>query len=113
MALGALRLAGQFEAAAHLLKKAKAKATPDWQAIWANEEAALAWHRGNLDEAAALWQKQPDSIPALFNRGMAALFLDRAAEARSFLSQAAVQLPEASGWRHLAQLYLALAEMRD
>ena len=82
-------------------------------AALANEEAALSWHRGRTDEAARAWQAQPESVPVLFNRGMAALFLGRPAEARSSLGQAAASLPESSGWHHLARLYLAVAEMHE
>ena len=52
-------------------------------------------------------------IMVLFNRGMAALFLNRAKEARPLLSQAVEQLSEDDGWHHLGRLYLALAEMRS
>jgi len=48
-------------------------------------------------------------VPVLFNRGMAALFLDRPAEARADLRKATERLPESSGWHHLGRLYLALA----
>jgi hypothetical protein len=51
-------------------------------------------------------------VPVLFNRGMAALFLGDAAEARTCLNQAVQQLPEESAWHHLGRLYLALAESR-
>jgi hypothetical protein len=43
---------------------------------------------------------------------MAALFLDKPADARSWLGQAATQLPETSTWYHLGRLYQTLAEMR-
>jgi hypothetical protein len=59
-----------------------------------------------------LWQAQEASVPVLFNRGMAALFLGRAAQAREPLTQAVAGLPETSAWHHLAQLYLALATAR-
>jgi len=52
----------------------------------------------------------PDSVPILFNRGMAALFLDRPADARAALRTAVEKIPESSGWHHLGRLYLALAE---
>jgi tetratricopeptide (TPR) repeat protein len=109
LAAGVLRLARQFDEAADLLRR-----TPpaEWQAAHANEEAALAWHRGRAEEAAALWRKQPESVPVLFNRGMAALFLGDAATARESLTKAAAALPETSAWHHLARLYLALAAAR-
>jgi tetratricopeptide (TPR) repeat protein len=109
LAAGVLRLAGQFDAAAELLD-----ATPadDWQAVHANETAALAWHRGEFDRALGLWQRQSDSVPVLFNRGMAALFVGRPAEAIDALTRAIAGLPETSAWHHLACLYLALAQAR-
>jgi tetratricopeptide (TPR) repeat protein len=110
--VGTLRLAREFDRAAELLSRHGLAAPADWQPCWANERAALAWHRGQREEAAALWQIEPDSVPVRFNRGMAALFLGRPVEARSHLSAAVQQLPAASGWHHLGRLYLALAEMR-
>ena len=45
------------------------------------------WHRGDAAEAAlASWRGQPESVPVLFNRGMAALFLGDAAAARAALA---------------------------
>jgi tetratricopeptide (TPR) repeat protein len=112
LAVGALRLARQFEQAEELLRQCRDEAPAEWQAAVANEEAALAWHRGRAEEAVALWRAQPESVPVLFNRGMAALFLGDSAEARSCLSRAVAGLPEESPWYHLGRLYLALAEMR-
>jgi hypothetical protein len=112
LAAGVLRLARQFEAAEGLLRRQPPDLPAPWGDVRANEEAALAWHRGAAAEAAALWQAQAESVPVLFNRGLAALFLDRPAEARSSLSRAAGQIPEESAWHHLARLYLALAELR-
>lgn len=112
LALGALRLARQFTAADALLEKIRPSAPVQWRAALANEEAALNWHRGEAKTAYEQWQEQTESVPVLFNRGMAALFLDRPTEARSSLAQAIAQLPEAGAWHHLGRLYLALAEMR-
>ena len=66
------------------------------------------------DEASGLWQTRGDHkhLPTLFNRGMAALFLGRPAEAREPLSRAVSGLPDDNSWHHLARLYLTLAEMR-
>jgi tetratricopeptide (TPR) repeat protein len=111
LALGALRLAGNFDAADALMKTVEAATLPAWRGALANEKAALAWHRGRAEEAAAAWQSQPDSVPALFNRGMAALFMGRRSDARAALDAAVSQLPDDSAWHHLGRLYLALAEM--
>jgi tetratricopeptide (TPR) repeat protein len=111
LAAGVLRVAGQHDAAADLLRRWKP--STEWGAVHANEEAALAWHRGNAEEAAALWQNQPESVPVLFNRGMAALFLGDAAAAREALTRATAALPETGAWHHLGRLYLALAGARS
>ena len=112
VALGVLRLARHYDEAANLLQQQRTHVPAQWQAAWSNEEAALAWHRGQAEEAAQLWRSQPESVPVLFNRGMAALFLAQPAESRLWLSQAVAHLPETSAWHHLGRLYLALAEMR-
>jgi len=112
LALGALRLARQFEKTGELLRGHQAEVAAEWRAAWANEAAALAWQRGDGAEAYAQWQAQAASVPILFNRGMAALFLDKTAEARTWLGQAVAQIPESSTWYHLGRLYLTLAETR-
>jgi hypothetical protein len=112
-ALGVLRLAKQFDRAAELVKRHQGDVPAEWRGAWANEQAALAWHQGQTDKAAALWQSQEISAPVLFNRGMAALFTDQPREARTWLTQAVGQIPEESSWHHLGRLYLALAEMRQ
>jgi hypothetical protein len=78
----------------------------------ATARAALAWHRGEWGRALQMWQDLPDSVPVLFNRGMALLFLGQPARAREALQKASADLPETSAWHHLAQLYLALAALR-
>ncbi len=110
LAAGTLRLARHFQAASQLLAAAKASTPAEWQAALANEEAALAWHSGRAEEAAALWKAQADTVPVLFNRGMSSLFLGRSAESRAALAAAVKRLSEDSGWYHLGRLYLALAE---
>ncbi len=112
LALGALRLAKQFQAADRLLAACADNVPAAWQAAWDNEKAALAWHRGEAEQARRQWQSQPESVPVLFNRGMAALFLHQPAEAREALARVAAQVPETSAWHHLAQLYLTLVETR-
>ncbi len=82
LAAGVLRLARHFDEAERLLQSTD-KIPAAWQAVRTNEEAALAWHRGQSEKALALWQAQKDSVPVLFNRGMASLFLGRIAGARS------------------------------
>jgi tetratricopeptide (TPR) repeat protein len=109
LALGTLRLARQWAAAEALLKAHAGRVPAAWAAAWANEEAAILWHRGRKDEAAKRWAQMPESAPVHFNRGMAALFLSRPSEARADLRRAVEQLPDSNGWHHLGRLYLALA----
>jgi hypothetical protein len=111
LAIGCLRLGRHFELAEQIVSGAR-KVPAAWQTCWANEMAALAWHRGDRERAVASWQRQPDSVPVHFNRGMSALFLGRPAEARTHLDRAVAQLPEASAWHHLGQLYRTLADSR-
>lgn len=110
VAAGCLRLAGQFDRAQQFFLADRGEVPAEWRAAWENERAALAWHAGRWDEAAALWEGQPASVPVLFNRGMAALFLGRAADARPSLTEAVGRLPEDGAWHHLGRLYLALAD---
>ncbi len=109
LAAGVLRLARHFDRAGELLR---ADVPAEWQAVRANEEAALLWHRGRHEDAAKAWQAMEATTPVLFNRGMAALFLGRPADAHEALTQATAQLPETSAWHHLGMLYLALADAR-
>jgi hypothetical protein len=106
------RAARDFDRATETLAALKSTVGADWQAILANEEAALLWHRGEYTNAANLWTALPDSVPVRFNRGIAALFLGRPAQAREHLKAAVAGLADTSAWHHLASLYLTLAEMR-
>lgn len=111
VAAGVLRLARRFEEASDLLGS-KREVPAAWRLLRANEEAALAWQRGDAEEALSLWQSQKTSVPVLFNRGMASLFLGRVTDAQTSLGQAVAQLPETSAWHHLGHLYLALIAAR-
>jgi hypothetical protein len=108
LAAGVLRLAQHYDEAEAALGREE-DVPPRWRLAHANEAAALAWHRGRHAEALAMWEKQPASVPVLFNRGMALLFLGRAAEARRPLSEAVAGLAETNAWHHLGRLYLTLA----
>ncbi len=110
LAVGLLRLAKRFDEAEKLLKS-KAP-TKEWKVAFANEEAAIAWQRGNHAAARKLWAKMPESAATQFNRGMAELFSDSAKASVPHLKAAVAKLPESSGWHHLGLLYLALAQSR-
>jgi hypothetical protein len=110
LAAGVLRLAREYKLASQGL--ARVPMDGEWKALVANESAALTWHGGRSEEALNLWLGQDESVPVLFNRGMASLFLGKAAEARTWLQRAVTGLPDSSSWHHLGQLYLALAQAR-
>ncbi|MCI0685611.1 MAG: hypothetical protein L0Y71_26230 [Gemmataceae bacterium] len=112
LAIGATRLAKQFDDAEALAQTLDADVPAAWRAAWANERAALAWHRGNADEASRLWNAAEASLPVRFNRGMAELFLGNAKAARKLLDDVVGEIPETSAWHHLAHLYLTLAQQR-
>ncbi len=113
VSLALLRLTRRYDDADDVLGVAKSKAASEWREALANEEGALAWHRGNVDEATAIWNSQPESVPVLFNRGMSLLFNGEGSKASTFLQRAVEQIPEDCGWHHLGKLYLAVAEMRS
>jgi len=110
LAAATCRSAHDFDRAKQIQDGIKADAA--WAPVVANEAAALLWQRGEYAKAEAAWAKLPESVPVRFNRGMAALFRGRAAEAETHLKAAVAGLPETSAWHHLASLYLTLAEMK-
>ncbi len=112
LAVGVLRLAREYDVAEELLRDVRPTLPKAWLSVAANEAAALAWQRGQTEQADALWAAQAESVPILFNRGVASLFLGRTDAARTFLTRATAELPEVGAWHHLGRLYLALAEMR-
>jgi tetratricopeptide (TPR) repeat protein len=109
LALGTLRLAKQLDAAETYARKHDTAVPAAWRAAWENEKAALAWHAGRPEAALAAWRQLEPTVPVLFNRGMAELFLGKADTASAHLAAAVAQLPESSAWHHLGRLYLTLA----
>jgi hypothetical protein len=112
IALGALRLAKQFDAADAFVHAHDAAIQVEWRNAWENEKAALAWHAGRFAEARKIWDGLEPSAPVLFNRGMSALFAHDAVAAKRHLNAAIAQIPASSAWHHLGRLYLTLAELR-
>ncbi len=112
LALGALRLAKQFDAATAFARAHDGAVPPEWRAAWENEKAALDWHAGRAEQALAAWQALEPTVPVLFNRGMAELFLGQTAAAGEHLAAAVGRLSESSAWHHLGRLYLTLAQGR-
>ncbi len=108
LALGALRLANQFQAAHEIVGAGDGEVPAPWRAAWVNEKAALAWQSGKCEEALAMWKTMPPSVPVSFNLGMASLFCGRLGEAGAALQDSVSQLPETGAWHHLGRLYLTL-----
>lgn len=111
LAVGVLRLARDYDEAIQLLNTLR-NTNEEWAPVAANERGAVAWHAGHFEDALKLWQSQKESLPVLFNRGTALLFLGRPAEARAPLLKAASGLADSNSWHHLAHLYLAMAQAR-
>jgi len=112
LALGALRLAKNFDAAENFIAEHDASIPAEWRTGWENEKAAVLWHSGRHDEARKAWDALDATPPVLFNRGMAALFAGDTAIAKQHLTAAIAQLPTTSAWHHLGRLYLTLADLR-
>ncbi|QEL16160.1 tetratricopeptide repeat protein [Limnoglobus roseus] len=102
------RVGGNYAEAERLLAQAETLADETAKTVVENERAALLWQQGQRTAAVAIW-KQSDNRVSAFNLGMAALANGQKSEAHAHLNAAAEQLPESSGWHHLARLYLALA----
>ncbi len=112
LAVGAMRLAKNFDAAERFLASHDANVPAEWRTAWENEKAAVLWHSGRHDEARKMWDRLEATAPVLFNRGMAALFAGDTAIAKQHLTAAIASLPASSAWHHLGRLYLTLAELR-
>jgi hypothetical protein len=112
VALGTLRLAKHYDAADAFVHVNDATVPAEWRGAWDNEKASLAWHADRFDEAGRAWSMLDATVPVLFNRGLAALFGNDLAAAKTDLAAAVAQLPTNSAWHHLGRLYLTLAELR-
>jgi hypothetical protein len=111
LAAGVLRLAGQFSAAKEFLSDA-AGLTKSQNQVLENERATLQWCLGNFDQASSGWHELSQTPFGAFNLGMSALF-HKPTEALPHLQSAVGMLADDDPWRHLAGIYLALAEMRS
>lgn len=109
LAAGVARLARQFDVAEQMLARVSSS---EWKTLHANELGALAWHRGDHSTALDCWNRCEESVPVLFNRGMASLFLQDAANAQRSFDSVIARLSEDSAWYHLAELYRLLAGKR-
>jgi hypothetical protein len=112
IAVGAARLINDKKTALKLLSQKQSDIPSELRIAWANERATLAFVSGQTDEATQTWKSLPDSAPVHFNRGVGHLATDRCKDAIAQFKAASSQIPESSGWHHLAELFLAVAEAR-
>jgi hypothetical protein len=76
-----------------------------------NELGAQHWLEGDRDTAAMIWNELPADHPVIaFNQALAALSSKDAKQGKACLQRAIDGFDESTGWHHLSELYLALAE---
>lgn len=103
--LAIARLAGDFEQVHRLIPEL------DGEQLQKNEHAAQLWLAGKREEARHAWDSLDGKHPVIgFNQGLAALAHGDVARGRKCLTAAAKGFDESTGWHHLAELYLAVAQ---
>lgn len=92
------RLLGNYQTAEKALNNIRQKSD-----LLSNEIASLKWHQGEYEQALAIWQtiKHPASK---FNQAVCFWAMGKKNQAESLFNQAANELPENSGWSHLASI---------
>jgi hypothetical protein len=98
------RSLGEFALAIQSLDAAMTSASPAHRLIIANERAAILWHQGEFAKAKAAWVAMADHPATIFNRACCDWVLGRVLDAEREFTSAAGQLPDNSGWCHLAGL---------
>ncbi|GEM_PF-578712 len=102
ISLGICRLAAQFDQATTLLNSIKNELP---EPLFFNEQGANLWALGNRNQAMHFWNQLNDEPFACFNRGLGLLTQGETKLAVQQLQKASGQIPESSGWHHLAMLY--------
>lgn len=103
--LAIARLAGDTEQVNRLI------ADLDGETLQKNELAAQLWLAGQRGEAKEAWDNLDGNHPVIaFNQGLAALASQDAARGRERLAKAVSGFDQTTGWHHLAELYLAVAQ---
>lgn len=99
------RLAGDIEGVRRMIPQL------DGELLQKNELAAELWFAGKREEAAEAWGNLESTHPVIaFNKGLSSLSLGRTSDGKRWLTAAAKGFDESTGWRHLAELYLAAAQ---
>jgi tetratricopeptide (TPR) repeat protein len=111
VAAGIATSLGDWSDAESALNAAESLCTKEWSTAWQNQKAAMLWRKGDHQAAISIWSSLPHHGLKCFNLGLAQWQLGQTAEAVKLLEEAADQLPEHSGWSHLARLYATLASI--
>jgi len=112
VAVGVARLTRDFDLAQRVLSAKGSLIPAELEHAWSNELAVLNWEQEQPEKAVSIWNSLPESAPVLFNLGIAEMHNQKTHLAVSHFKRAAAMIRESSGWHHLAQLYLAVAESR-
>ena len=103
--LAVARLAGDVALSNRLINEL------DGELIQKNEQAAQLWLSGNRADARQIWDDLETENPVIaFNQGLAALAAGDREHGRERLNVAVQGFEESTGWHHLAELYLAIAQ---
>lgn len=103
--LAVARLAGDHAKSRELISQL------DGEVLQKNELAAQHWLEGDRDTAAWIWNDLPASNPVIaFNQAIAALARNETKQGKACLQRSIIGFDENTGWHHLSELYLALAE---
>lgn len=111
VAAGVAACLGDVEEADAALAAADRVCFGTWRVVWQNQQAAIHWLRGEHGAAKRMWSNLADSPATAFNRGMATLISGRPEIEQLKVSAAAI--PPTSGWAHLANLYVNIAETAE
>lgn len=109
LASGVAARLGDWDDAFEALRLAEPLCSGAWADVLADQKAALTWLHNPTENLRFTSQ----SVVAGFNLGLQALTAGDTTLAQSSFRSAIDELPEASGWTHLAALYLSLAESRS
>ncbi|OWK34715.1 hypothetical protein [Fimbriiglobus ruber] len=112
VASGIAAALGDWTDAEAALTAAEPLCTGAWRGVWENQRAALLWLRGRSEEAGRVWAEHDSPSATAFNRGLTALFSAQTTGAADQFQTATADLPDSSGWCHLAKLYQSLAHAR-
>lgn len=103
--LAVARLAGDHDKSRELITQL------DGEVLQKNEHASQHWLEGDRDTAASIWNDLPADHPVIaFNQALVALAHRETKQGKARLQHAIDGFDENTGWHHLSELYLALAE---